>query len=353
MHHPFATDYFWRCNVANSDINVNTIAKVDSRRPNVELSGNKQKKKFKFRRDDLQLSILAFPTVLWFIIFSYLPMPGLIMAFKQYTVKPRQNFFQNLFLSKWSGLDNFKFLFTTPMAKTIITNTIVYNIIFILLGAVLPVLFAIMISEVHSKRLQKVTQTAVFLPHFLSWVVVSFFVFAFLSDDKGFINQMLLETGHNKVPFYNTPGYWRGIIIFVSQWKGIGYGSVVYLAAIAGIDHSYYEAAVIDGASKWQQMKYITIPALKIIIIIQFIMAIGRIFSSDFGLFWNIPRQSPTLINVWQTIDTYVYGVVKGGAPRELRMGAAAGFFQSFFGFITIMIANWVVTKVDEESALF
>ncbi|MDO5732276.1 MAG: ABC transporter permease subunit [Eubacteriales bacterium] len=300
-----------------------------------------------------QLTILALPTLLWFLIFSYLPMPGLLMAFKHYKVVPGQNFFQNLFRSRWSGFDNFKFLFTTPDAKLIITNTIVYNIIFIILGATLPVLFALMISEVHSKGLQKVTQTAVFLPHFLSWVVVSFFVFAFLSDDKGFINQVIASKGGAKIPFYNSPKYWRGLLIFVSQWKGIGYGSVVYLAAITGIDQSFYEAAVIDGASKWQQIKYITIPALKTIIIIQFIMAIGRIFSSDFGLFWNIPRQSPTLVNVWQTIDTYVYQIVRGGSPSQIRMGAAAGFFQSFFGFVTIMIANRIVTKVDEDSALF
>ncbi len=303
--------------------------------------------------DNRQLTIIALPAIIWFLVFSYLPLPGLWLAFTDYKIKPGYNFFQNLFTSKFSGVKNFEFLFRTPDAKTILFNTISYNIIFIVLGAILPVAFAIMISELYSKRLQKVTQTCVFLPHFLSWVVVSFFVFAFLSDDKGFVNQMLSQSGHAKIPFYNTPSYWRGFLIFVSQWKGIGYGSVVYLAAITGIDHSYYEAAVIDGASKWQQMRYITLPALKVIIVIQFIMAVGRIFSSDFGLFWNIPRQTPTLNDVWMTIDTYVYRAVKGGAPSNLRMGAAAGFLQSLLGFITIMIANKIVTKVDEESALF
>lgn len=305
-------------------------------------------------RDDRQLTVIALPTILWFLIFCYLPLPGIWLAFVDYKVKSGQNFFYNLFVnSKFSGLRNFEFLFRTPDAKQLIMNTISYNVVFIILGAILPVLFAIMISEVHSKRLQKVTQTAVFLPHFLSWVVVSFFVFAFLSDDKGFINQVILSTGGSKIPFYNSPRYWRPLLIFISQWKGLGYGSVVYLAAITGIDHSYYEAAVIDGASKWQQMRYITIPSLKIIIVIQFIMAIGRIFSSDFGLFWNIPRQTPTTVRVWQTIDTYVYNIVRGSSPSQLKLGAAAGFFQSFMGFVTIMIANRIVTKVDSESALF
>ncbi|MCM8900694.1 ABC transporter permease subunit [Caldicoprobacter algeriensis] len=309
------------------------------------------RRRYRFSKEDLELLLIALPTVVWYILFCYLPMFGIIIAFKQFRPLPDAGFIMSLIKSEFVGFDNFKFLFATPDAWIIFRNTLAYNAVFIVLDIVIPVALAIMISQLHSQKLAKVCQTAMFLPHFLSWVVVSYFVFAFLSVDKGLLNQLYKALGWESVEWYMQPRYWPYILTFLHLWKGMGYGMVVYLASISGIDISLYEAALIDGSTKWQQVKYITLPMLKPIITIMFILSIGHIFTTDFGLFYNIPRNSGPLINVTQTIDVYVYKALMG--MNNIGFSSAAAFLQSIFGFITITTANWIVRKIDPNSSLF
>lgn len=247
------------------------------------------------------------------------------------------------------GFENFTFLFTSNDAWIVLRNTLGYNVVFIILGIVVPVALALMVSQLHGKRLGKMYQTAMFMPYFLSWVVVSAVVWGFLSYDKGLANQLVEGMGGDRVNWYMQKQYWPYFLIFMNLWKGLGYGMVVYLAAITGIDTSFYEAAVIDGATKWQQMRYITLPVMKTVIVMMFIMSVGRIFYSDFGLFYQVPRDSNSLFSVTYTIDVMVYKSLKSAT---VGMASAAAFFQSVMGCITILAANAVVRKIDPESAM-
>lgn len=310
----------------------------------------KKKRKFWLSRDDMQLSLLALPTTVWYILFAFLPMFGIIIAFKNYKVTPRAGFFTSLLNSEWSGLANFEFLFTSGTATIMIRNTILYNLAFIVLGVVVPVTLAILMSQLYSKRAAKVFQTAMFLPHFMSWVVVTYFVTAFLSTDKGVLNSILELLGKEDIQWYREPKYWPYFIIFLNLWKSMGYGMVVYLATITGIDDTFYEAAVIDGASKWQQAKYITLPMLKVVMIMMFILATGRIFYSDFGLFYQVPKASGALFEVTETIDVFIYKALKGST--NVSMASAAAFLQSVLGCLTILGTNWIVKRIDKDSAI-
>ncbi|MEG0570317.1 MAG: ABC transporter permease subunit [Oscillospiraceae bacterium] len=296
--------------------------------------------------------ILSLPTVIWYIVFSFIPMFGVIIAFKNYRLGDK-GFIGDILNSEWSGLENFKFLFSTKDPIRAIINTLLYNSAFIVLGIIIPVALAIMITHLYNQKLAKSCQTAMFLPHFLSWVVASYFLFAFLSPDKGLVNNMLTGLGLEPIAWYSSAGtkYWPFILIIMNIWKTTGYGMVVYLASITGIDTTYYEAAVIDGATKWQQIKHITIPIIKPVIIIMFIMAVGRIFNSDFGLFYQVPKNSGALMNATLTIDVYVYNALM--RLNDFGMSSAAALFQSVCGFVTIMIANSIVRKVDKENAFF
>lgn len=315
------------------------------------VNNNIKFKKKKWHRDDTELSLLALPTTIWYLLFSFLPMFGLIMAFKDYRIIPGKNFIYNLVHSEWVGLKNFQFLIKSKELFILLRNTIGYNLIFIILGIVIPVTLAIMISLIYSKRKSKVYQTMIFFPYFMSWVVVSYFVYAFLSGDKGIFNNVLQMFGKEAVQWYMEPKYWPFILIFIQVWKTVGYSMVVYLASITGIDTTFYEAAVIDGASKWQQVKYITLPSIKTVIVMMFILNVGKIFYSDFGLFFQITKGIPgSLYNVASTLDTYIYKAIQSSAP--IGMTAAANFFQSIACCITILAANWIVSKIDEESAI-
>ena len=309
------------------------------------------KKKNIVTRDDAELTLLALPTLVWYVLFSYLPMFGIIIAFKRYRPLKNTNFVVSLLKSEWVGIDNFRFLFATPDPAIMFRNTLLYNIVFIILGIMVPVTLAIMMSQLHSQKLAKVTQTVIFLPHFLSWVVVSYFVFSFLSVDRGLVNRIFLALGREEVQWYLNPRPWPFILVFMNLWKGMGYGMVLYLAAISGIDAGLYEAAVIDGARKWQQVRHITLPMLKPVVIILFILSVGRIFSSDFGLFYQVPRNSGSLVSVTQTIDVYVYKALMG--MNNIGFSSAAAFMQSIFGFITILTANTIVRRLDPENTLF
>ena len=327
-------------------------------RPETMTIQQKKKKRGKIRVDDLQLFALSLPTTIWYLLFCYIPMFGIMIAFKKYKVAPGKGFLWSLIHnSPWCGLDNFKFLFSSNMKTTIamFRNTVGYNIVFIVLNIVIPVALAILISHLYSKRLAKVCQTAIFLPHFLSWVVVGYFVYAFLATNEGLVNNVLISMGINPIRWYQKEaiGYWPFILVFLNVWKNMGYNMIVYMASINGIDGSLYEAAVIDGASKHQQTRYITLPLLKPVIIIMFIMAVGRIFNSDFGLFYRTTRNSSGLYNAFVTMDVYVYNSLFKSTIPTYGYASAAGFIQSVLGCLTLLAANAIVSKVDKENAFF
>ncbi|MDK0769919.1 ABC transporter permease subunit [Clostridium perfringens] len=307
------------------------------------------KDRIKRFRNNKELLLLTIPGAIWFLVFAYLPMFGVIVAFKRWRI--HGGFFESLMNSKWVGFDNFKFLFKSSDAWLITKNTVLYNLVFIILGIVLPVTLAILLNELLNKKLAKFYQSSMFLPYFLSWVVVSYCLYAFLSPEKGYVNGILQSMGGKGISWYTEPKYWPFIIIFMSQWKAVGYGTVVYLASICGIDKSYYEAAMIDGASKFQQIKYITVPLLKPVMIIMFITSIGGMFRGDLGLFYQLPNDSGALYPVTNVIDTYVYrGLMNLG---DIGMSSAASLYQSFVGLILIVTSNAIVRKVDEENAFF
>lgn len=230
-------------------------------------------------------------------------------------------------------------------------NTLYYNIIGIILGAILPVALAIILSVLRNETFMKTSQSFIFLPHFLSWVVVSNILYAFLSFKRGYVNSIITGLGGTPIDWYNAPQYWRFILIFMSQWKGLGYSTVIYLSAITSIDSSLYESAMIDGATKWQQVKYITLPHLRSTIAILLIMAVGGIASTGLDMYYQLPRQSLSLYNQYMTVDVFVFNSAVGGG--NIAQGSAVGFLQSVIGFIMVVISNLVVRKVDPEASLF
>ena len=308
-------------------------------------------KKASFKKT-IFLTTMVLPGAIWFFLLRYLPMAGIILAFKNYKVYPKNpTFWNNLTHSEWSGIKNFKFLFATTDSWTYIRNTIGYNALWIVLGLVIAVAFAIMLNEITHKFVAKTYQTLMFFPYFLSWVVASYFLLAFLDPTRGLIDHFLINHGMNKIDWYNTPKYWPFILTICNLWKNIGYSSILYLAAITGIDTSQYEAAAIDGASKWQQIRYVTIPNLRPMICILLIMNVGKIFNADFGLFYTVPLDSGSLYSATMVIDTYIYQVMT--ATSNIGMSTAGGLLQNAVGFVCIVIANKVVKKIDEDSSLF
>ena len=233
----------------------------------------------------------------------------------------------------------------------LLRNTVLYNLVFIVINLVVPVTLAIVINQLFSKMASKVYQTLMFFPYFMSWVVVSYFVYAFLNPDKGLFNSIITAFGGEKIMWYSSPQYWPFIFVFMSTWKSVGYNMVVYLASITGIDTTMYEAAILDGATKWQQAKYITIPTIRPMIIMMFILNIGHIFYSDFGLFYQVTQGIPlSLYDVSSTFDTYIFQALRSQA--NIAQTAAAGLFQSVCCCITVLITNFIVSKIDPDSAI-
>ncbi|MCG8569317.1 MAG: ABC transporter permease subunit [Spirochaetes bacterium] len=292
---------------------------------------------------------MVLPGFIWFVLFSYIPMFGMVLAFKKFRFF-KGGFITSVLKSEWVGFDNFKFLFTSQDAWLITRNTIFYNLVFIILGLIFSVSIAIALNEMLNKKTAKVFQTLMLLPHFLSWVVVSYFVFSFLSTDKGLLNLFLSSFGIERISWYMEPKYWPYILTFMNIWKSTGLSTVIYLAAIVGLDKTCYEAAMIEGASKWQQIKYITIPHIKPMMIILTILAIGRIFRADFGLFYQVPLNSGPLYSVTNVIDTYVYrGLMYSG---DIGMTTAVGLYQSVIGLILILTSNYIIKRIDSENTL-
>lgn len=299
-------------------------------------------------KKNFSLFTMMIPGLIHLILFAYLPMFGVIIAFKKI------NFAQGILKSPWVGLQNFKFLFNTSDAWIITRNTVLYNLLFITLGLVLHLIVAIGLNEVRNKVISKTCQTMMLMPHFMSMVVISYIAFAFFSNETGFMNHKILPMlGMEPVDWYVNPKPWPYILSIVHFWQNLGYGSIVYLASIAGIDKNLYEAAEIDGANKWNQITNITIPCLKPVIIIMLIMSIGKIFNADFGLFYQVPQNSGALYSTTSTINTYVFNMMKSGSANSMGMSSAAAFYQSIVGFILVVASNAVVHKIDPERAMF
>lgn len=304
------------------------------------------------KKKTLMLFTMVLPGAIWFLLLRYLPMLGIVLAFKDYKVYPKNpTFWNNMIHSKWVGFNKFKFLFATPDSWTYIRNTLGYNIFWILIGLVLSVALAIILNEITHKFLAKVYQTMMFFPYFLSWVVVSYFVLAFLDPTRGLLVHAQMAKGQEVINWYHEAKYWPIILTICNVWKNTGYSCILYLAAITGIDSTLYEAASIDGASKWQQIRYVTLPHLRVMISILLIMNVGKIFNADFGLFFSVPLNSGSLYPTTQVIDTYVYRTLT--ATSDIGMSAAAGLLQQTVGFVCILAANKIVSMIDEDSSLF
>lgn len=290
--------------------------------------------------------VMAVPGFIYMLANNYLPMFGIVIAFKNL------NFREGIWGSAWCGFRNFRFLFASSDAWTITRNTIGYNIAFFLVGNVLAVTVAILINEIQHRLSKKIYQSLILLPYLMSWVIVSYLAYTFLSAETGLINNGILEPlGMDTVNWYQEKKYWPFLLIFFNVWKGLGYSMIVYLSSIVGISTDYYEAARIDGASKWQQIKFITLPLLKPTIITLFILAVGQIFRSDFGLFYQMPRNSGTLYPVTRTLDVYVYQALMKN--NDYAMSSAASVYQSIVGFVLILAANKLVKRYDKNSSLF
>lgn len=290
--------------------------------------------------------MMMLPGVLFLIFNNYIPMLGTVIAFKNV------NYEVGIFNSPWAGFDNFKYLFRTEDAWIITRNTILYNVAFIILNLIVPVAFAIFLNEMKNKLLAKFHQSIIFLAYFLSMVVVSYLVYGFLHDSHGFINTSVMKwLGLEPVQWYFETEIWPYLLPLVNTWKNVGYYTVLYLAAVIGFDDEYYEAATIDGANKFQQIMRVTIPLLIPTMIILTLLQIGKIFYADFGLFFQVPKESGPLFPVTNVIDTYVYRTFT--ALGDVGLSSAAGLYQSVVGFVLVFLSNWVVRKVDKDSALF
>lgn len=315
-----------------------------SRKDNLAL-----RKKRTSYKDNLALHIMALPGVINILVFSYWPLYGLLIAFKNYKAR------YGILGSEWVGLNNFKFLFASSDTWLMVRNTIGYNVVFIVLNLVLAVTLAILLNELYSKRFAKVVQTIYIMPYFLSITAVAIIVYSFLAPTSGVLTAFCEKMGWGKINFYNEPKYWPFFFVIINAWKGVGYSAIVYLASITGISKEYYEAAMLDGASKMQQIRYITLPQLRTIICVLMIMNMGGIFSGDFGLFYSVPFSETNKMvyasGVSKIIDTYIYNAFK--VVGDTGLSVASGFFQSIVGFITIGLANTIVSKIEPDNALF
>ncbi len=296
-------------------------------------------------RKNPALLVMMLPSLAFFVIFSYIPMGGIYYAFTEYDVR------LGLFGSPFVGLENFVFLFTSGNAWRFTANTILYNIIFIVGGTILKIAFAIMLAELSGKLYKKVCQTIMFLPHFISMVLVGTFCYAMLNYTRGFINGWLVSLGAQRFDFYAAPNAWYLIIPLVNFWKSTGYGTVVYLSAIMGISDDLYEAADLDGASFMQQIRFITIPCLKPTIVILFLMNLGGIMHGQFDLFYQLVGRVSLVRNTTEIIDTFVFRAVT--ESFDVNRGTAVGLYQSVVGLFLVLGSNWLVRRLEPEMALF
>lgn len=306
--------------------------------------GVKRKIKIQWKRW-IPFYMMGLPGFIYLIINNYLPMAGLQIAFKKF------NYRESMWGSTWNNFDNFKYLLGSSDIWIILRNTVLYNLAFIILGMVLGVAAAILLNEIQNKIAKQFYQTVILLPYLMSTVIVAYLAYAYLAPESGLINGIISSLGGDTISFYMETKWWPFILIFINQWKTIGFGLVLYLSAIVGISKEYYEAAMLDGATKWQQIKSITLPLIKPTVITMLILNCGNIMRSDFGLFYQVPQNSGLLYNVTDTLDTYVYRMLM--INNNIGVSSAAGFVQSIIGFILVVTVNGFIRKINKESAMF
>jgi putative aldouronate transport system permease protein len=331
------------------DISLN---KNDALSPTVSPAANKRSWRTTLRshlfRRNLTWLLMASPALIWIIIFKYITLFGTWIAFTDYKVR------RGVFGSDFVGLDNFRFLFATETALRATRNTILLNLLFISAGVVFSLFVAWMLFEVYSSRRTKYYQTMLLLPRFISWVVVSYFVFALLATDNGLINTMLRNAGLPAIGWYASPQYWPVILMLVSLWAGVGIASLIYLSGMLAIDTQLYDAAKVDGANKWQQFRRITFPMILPLVIINLLLSLAYIMNADFGLFFQVTRNSAPLYPTTDVLDTFIYRSLI--VTKDVSMAAAAQFYQSIIGFLLVITFNWIVRRIeraDEPLSLF
>ena len=293
----------------------------------------------------LPLYIMTLPALLYLLINNYMPMPGLVLAFKRFNAQ------KGIYQSPWAGFSNFSFLIQSREFPIILRNTILYNVSFIILDLIFGVFLAILITEIRKLKARKLAQSLVLFPFVVSIIIVSYMVRSFIDHESGLLNHLLLNLGSGSIQFYSKSQYWPFILIFVHLWKSIGYGCIIYISTILGIDRSLLESAALDGASWFQRLRYITLPFLKPTMITLSLLSVVRICNSDFGLFYQVPQNSGLVMDVTNTIDTFVYRALL--TQNNVAMSAAAGFFQSVVGFTFILIFNGITRKISSENSLF
>jgi len=291
------------------------------------------------------LFIMVLPAIIAIVVLAYLPMAGLVLAFKNY------RFNLGIFGSPWNGLENFRYLFSSGTGWLITKNTILYNLLNLITSQFLAIIIAVFITEIKNKLFKKVSQSLIFLPYFISWVIVGTFVYAIFNYETGMLNSAIKSMGGESVNVYSMPGIWPWIICLFNAWKWCGYNSVIYIAAITGVDAEIYEAADIDGATIFKRIRYITLPCIKPTVITMLLLQVGRVLRGDFEMFYQIVGNNGQLFNATDVIDTYVFRSLLQNA--NLGMNAAASFYQSLLCFIIIMIVNAVVKRIDSDYALF
>ena len=289
--------------------------------------------------------LLLLPAVVYTLLFAYYPMTGVVLAFKKY------KYASGIWGSPWNGLTNFKFFFKSGQAALVTRNTVLYNLLFIAVGTVVQIAVAVFLTEIRSKHYRKITQSMMFLPHFISWVIVGVMAFNTFSSDYGFLNKLIVSMGGERYPFYSRPEAWPAILLFFNVWKGVGYGSVMYLAAIMGVDTSVYEAATVDGANVFQRIFRVTIPAIMPTVVILFLMSIGGIFRGNFDMFYNLVGSNGLLYSTTDVIDTLAFRALISN--NDFGMSSAIGLFQSVLCFITVLLANKLVSLYDRDYTLF
>jgi len=299
------------------------------------------KKLYKYRIFLLMLS----PAVIYTLIFAYYPMTGIVLAFKKY------NYAGGIWGSPWNGLENFKFFFKSGQAGLVTRNTVLYNLVFIAINMITQIAVAIFLTEVRNKHFRKISQSIMFLPYFISWVIVGVMAFNIFSSDYGFMNRLITFFGEKKISFYTKPEVWPFILVFFNVWKNIGYGSVMYLAAIMGIDTSIYEAAAIDGANVFQRIFKVTIPMIMPTATILLLLSVGGIFKGNFDMFYNLVGNNGLLYNYTDVIDTLTFRALI--SSNNFGMSAAIGLYQSVLCFITILAVNKLVGLYDKDYTLF
>lgn len=305
----------------------------------------KKKKNNMYRKRNLQLWMLALPAILLLLVFNYAPMFGIVLAFKDYKVP------KGIFGSPWAGMENFKFFFESQDATRVIRNTLGLNLLFIVAGIALGVVFALIMYEVKKPGQIKTYQTISIIPSFISWVAVGYIVYSLLDPTKGIMNQILAMFGVEAIDWYSRAEYWPVILLIAKVWQSVGLGSIIYYAALMGVDNDLYEAADMDGANKLQKILHISIPQIVPIIIVMALLDVGKIFRADFGLFYNVTRDVGALYPTTDVIDTYVFRALM--QQGNIGMASAVGLVQSVVCFVTLVTTNWIVKKISPENSLF